>query len=388
MAAPSQGPVAVCVSGQLRTMVRRSLHLALRAQLLQPLGADLFVHVDAADTRQWGPTRDAATTDFRELVHVLRPVAAHLVSYSAPPVDASGCGTSAAAPLVVAGASRRAEDAATAAAPPMRVCAARDCGTFSCGCYLRECTHCVVSQYVPQHLHTTRCLEMIAAAEASRGRRYDVVIKTRPDLNVTRPIGPYSELLEALRVPPDHAARGAAAARAPPTLCMQGGGAPIGQPAPFATQPLTMDDKFALMPRRVATVYMNATAAFQVCQERRTNVALCGGDAGGRGRYLIKSAGSKAKVRMHRGGPADGNHGTAIGRSLAPLSKPWSKSSLVVKRHHASSGGSRPPPPYWATPQCVLRRHLLSALPELHTVDCLRRPGEPVPLRLVRPTSR
>ena len=42
-------------------------------------------------------------------------------------------------------------------------------------------------------------------------------------------------------------------------------------------------------------------------------------------------------------------------------------------------------PPYWATPQCILKRHLLARLPELRMGDCLRGPQEPALLRLVRP---
>ena len=42
--------------------------------------------------------------------------------------------------------------------------------------------------------------------------------------------------------------------------------------------------------------------------------------------------------------------------------------------------------PYWATPQCVLKRHLLAQLPDVRMVDCLREVGQRPLLRLVRPT--
>ena len=46
--------VAVCLSGQLRTMRTRGLHVHLKKHLVDVLNADMFVHVDAADTRPWG----------------------------------------------------------------------------------------------------------------------------------------------------------------------------------------------------------------------------------------------------------------------------------------------------------------------------------------------
>ena len=42
-------------------------------------------------------------------------------------------------------------------------------------------------------------------------------------------------------------------------------------------------------------------------------------------------------------------------------------------------------PPYWATPQCILKRHLLAADPNMGMVDCTRREGQPVLMRLIRP---
>jgi hypothetical protein len=39
----------------------------------------------------------------------------------------------------------------------------------------------VTTQYIPQHLHTSECLELVAAHEAARGSAYDFVVKIRPD---------------------------------------------------------------------------------------------------------------------------------------------------------------------------------------------------------------
>ena len=41
--------------------------------------------------------------------------------------------------------------------------------------------------------------------------------------------------------------------------------------------------------------------------------------------------------------------------------------------------------PYWATPQCVLKRHLIANVEGVRMVDCLRMGGGPAALRLLRP---
>ena len=41
--------------------------------------------------------------------------------------------------------------------------------------------------------------------------------------------------------------------------------------------------------------------------------------------------------------------------------------------------------PYWATPQCVLKRHLLEKMPQVRMLDCTRAPGQLPLLRLLRP---
>jgi hypothetical protein len=151
--------VAVCLSGQLRTMRTRGLHVHLKKHMVDVLNADVFVHVDAADTRPWGVKAEATSDDFNEVVRVLNAKGAKLESYQPQPVPPSAC----------AGPGER------------RVCKAFDCGTFTCGCYVAGCTHCVTTQYIPQHLHTSECLELVAAHEAARGSAYDFVVKIRPD---------------------------------------------------------------------------------------------------------------------------------------------------------------------------------------------------------------
>ena len=168
---------------------------------------------------------------------------------------------------------------------------------------------------------------------------------------------------------------------APPTLCTNAGMA-SGTPTPFAQLPLTMDDKFALMPRRVAAVYMNATASFEACQSREANDVQCGG-----GGKLATKASAKLAIRQRALALKDDGRATTKAYTKLALRQ----RALSLK----GEGGARSRPgdgvhsvghtPYWATPQCVLKRHLLAALPDLHLVDCLRQPGERPFLRLVRP---
>ena len=338
-------------------MVKYGLHLSLRTRLVRPLNADVFVHVDSEDTRQWGRTKAASSEEYAEAVRVLRPLSAKLVSYSPPPSPLASCPKTSG------------------------VCAARDCGTFGCGCYLPSCTHCAVGQYVPQHEHTRHCLEMIEEVEARRGRRYELVVKIRPDLNVTRPVRGLNELAAELLGSSSGAGR--APHSPPPVLCAQGGGAPVGDAEPLASLPLTLDDKFALMTRDVASVYMNATHAFGTCQSRRANTLTCGGDRGGgggmagKGELLLgKRRSMQALHTLHSNA-----RGGGIARGGASLR---SKGSRLTKGDAGGGGHS----PYWATPQCVLKRHLISSLPEMRMVDCLRKPGERPLLRLIRPEMR
>ena len=73
------------------------------------------------------------------------------------------------------------------------------------------------------------------------------------------------------------------------------------------------------------------------------------------------------------GGAAHGNGAALRAKGLRPT------------KGDAGGGGHSP---YWATPQCVLKRHLIFSLPEIRMVDCLRKPGERPLLRLIRPEMR
>lgn len=348
VASPSPPRVAVCLTGQLRVMVRKGLHHSLWRQLVQPLNADVFMHVDLADTRQWGLTVPAGRTDYEAVVQRLRPIASRLVSYSPPPARPATC--------------------VLASQGGGRVCEARDCGTFGCGCYVPGCAQCVTTQYLPQHRHARECLRLVEEHEAARGAPYELIVKLRPDLNVSSPLPSYHELMRVV-APTDGS---------PPALCAMGGGAPLGTPLPLAELPLTMDDKFGIMPRSVATVYMNATAAFERCQSRVTNEAQCGGRIEAHGVPATRLA--KARVGFKR------PRRLLLDSEQRQLPRP----PLAFKHKYKRAGTGRlmdASAPYWATPQCVLKRHLLSELPHLQMVDCLRRPGERGPrvLRLVRP---
>lgn len=147
-----------------------------------------------------------------------------------------------------------------------------------------------------------------------------------------------------------------------------------------------MDDKFALMPRAVAAVYMNATGAFGRCQARETNDAVCGAGAAGSsggGPFAMKS-----KAAMMRSGGGLKTRRALRGDAGRQLSQAAKLSKLDKLSALARSGGGmarQKMPPYWATPQCVLKRHLITNLPEVRMGDCLRAEGQPAALRLVRP---
>tara|TARA_B100000524_G_scaffold92101_1_gene43336 strand:- start:2852 stop:3571 length:720 start_codon:yes stop_codon:yes gene_type:complete len=172
---------AVCVTGQLRTLVVGGLHERIRKFALDALPADVFLHVDASDTREWGRHRNNSAREYEAALQVLRPVAARMEHF------APSAGSRCAGRLARSGGNS--DGTATT-----HVCHAHDCGSFNCGCYLPECTHCEVSRYIPMHEHNRRCLALIAGHEARRGRRYEFVIKLRPDLELRHPIPHLSRL--------------------------------------------------------------------------------------------------------------------------------------------------------------------------------------------------
>ena len=357
-----QSTIAVCITGQIRVLVAQGLHVSTRANVLDPLGADAFLHVALDDTRAWGIKKHSSSDELGEAVRVLRPVAKQVASLH-PPVASTRC----AAQLASASAGSHA-------------CRAHDCGTFSCGCYLPECSHCDVSTYLPQHTHNERCLQLIAQHEARRGSEYEWVMKWRPDLQAQRPLPPLRELTAPLLT-------------GPPTICLMSGDT---QPAP-PDRPV--DDKFALMSRRLARLYLNATAAFDGCYARKTTEPYCAVD----GSPLSKFA----RPHVAKGGKLALAGHTRMRRGLAMLTKPGGVGhggrAGFVKGHAAGGGvgAGVPPPkvrrsgvggggggggglgfsPYWATPQCVLTYHLKTQLHDLHTVKCITPPR----VRLVRP---
>jgi hypothetical protein len=91
--------VAVCVFGQLRTMRSRGLHVYLKKHLVDVLHADLFMHVDVADTyidthvNKQNAEKDShvksktSSLDVEEIMRVLKPRSVKLATYEAPPVQ-------------------------------------------------------------------------------------------------------------------------------------------------------------------------------------------------------------------------------------------------------------------------------------------------------------
>ena len=131
--------VAVCLTGQLRTLVSHGLHFALQDNLLRPLRADLFMHVDTADTRTWGRQHSTSSDELAAALRVLQPIE-YVVQTLLPAHPHSNSCTQ-----------------TGPASVPVSKCIAHDCGGFKCGCYLPHCTHCDMSTYVPMHEHNRRC---------------------------------------------------------------------------------------------------------------------------------------------------------------------------------------------------------------------------------------
>lgn len=99
--------------------------------------------------------------------------------------------------------------------------------------------HC--DRYVPQHAHNAACLQLALDYEQQQRFQYDYFVKARPDLSFSKPLPTISVLNRRLRTTGSS------------SICLSGqsdgqlaGGKPV-------------DDKFALMPRDVALVYLNAT---------------------------------------------------------------------------------------------------------------------------------
>ena len=363
----SAAELAVCITGQVRVLVAQGLHVSTRANVLDPLGADAFLHVALDDTRAWGVKKHSSSNELDEALRVLRPVAKQLESLH-PPVASTRC----AAQIATASAGSHA-------------CRAHDCGTFSCGCYRPECSHCDVSTYLPQHTHNERCLQLIAQHETRRGAEYVWVMKWRPDLHATRPLPPLRELTAPLLT-------------GPPTICLMSGDALPSPPE------RPVDDKFALMSRRLARLYLNATAAFDGCYARQTTEPYCSVDLGPSSKFARPphAAGAKGGKLAHAGGRTRARRGLALLTKAGGVGHGGGSKGGFVKGHAGGGGGgggggaagASPPKarrgsgsgglgfsPYWATPQCVLTYHLKRQLHDLHTVKCIA----PARMRLARP---
>ncbi len=110
----------------------------------------------------------------------------------------------------------------------------------------------------PATCHTAprrQCLGLVSAHERAREKRYRYILKLRPDLRIDAPFPPISALES--RIP-----------FAPPTICTSFGGG--GASVRFEYAGVTLADKWALMRRDVADVYMNATRAFDGQARHRT----------------------------------------------------------------------------------------------------------------------
>jgi hypothetical protein len=137
--------VAVCVFGQLRTMRSRGLHVYLKKHLVDVLHADLFMHVDVADTyidthvNKQNAEKDShvksktSSLDVEEIMRVLKPRSVKLATYEAPPVPPSKCATS---------------GSGSGAKGGRRVCTSFECGGYTCGCYVDGCTDCVMARSI------------------------------------------------------------------------------------------------------------------------------------------------------------------------------------------------------------------------------------------------
>jgi len=141
----SDPPVAVCVTGQMRTLVASQLHVKLREHVLAQLPGDAFLSLDLQDTRAWGTQLLQSRADYNEAVRVLFPIEHEAVSLT-PPDLGRVC------PAAAVG----------------RGCQAHDCGSFNCGCYTAGCETCEVAAYIPMHEHNARCLAMVVRHEKRR----------------------------------------------------------------------------------------------------------------------------------------------------------------------------------------------------------------------------
>ena len=141
-----------------------------------------------------------------------------------------------------------------------------------------------------------------------------------------------------------------------------------------------LDDKFGLMARRVAEVYFNSTAAFYSCALQRINGPSCLPlmttsipAPSFKPSFKVAALAAKGLARARALAGKEKLMGGGLGKAAA-LPPRQGRRSLQQAPGHS---------PYWATPQCVLTRHMLARLPDLEVVACT---AESMPIRLARPT--
>ena len=253
---------------------------------------------------------------------------------------------------------------------------------------------CAIGAPPPATCHTAprrQCLGLVSEHERAVAKRYRYLLKLRPDLRIDAPFPPISTLES--RVP-----------TAPPTLCtsFSGRGA-SGASIRFTRAGGTLGDKWALMRRDVADVYMNATRAFdgqaRLCTPRTT---FCGTREKA-ATQRCRCAGSPRRTprRLRRPLGADTvqvlmpppltrvlpHHAQCISRRAVDeacgVTKKGGKALKPALKGRRLAHARRRHSPYWATPQCVLGRHMVAAFDDLHVVGCVD-----ARMTIVRPDAR
>ena len=216
----SDGGVAVCLSGHVRSLVQPAVYTALKANLVDPLGAgtaggaDVFMYVelDQVEAAASPNAPTAAETAVEEAGHILNA----RLNDDWDPLNPRNCSASELEPALalLRPVVFRLHDEATAPPFPASNCTARA---------------------VPQLEKVAACFRLVEQHERARGFRYDWVVRARPDLGWTLPVAP------AASFPPHHV---------------------YVSPSYW---PLA--DQFALVPRRLAATYFNAARAAHLCVE-------------------------------------------------------------------------------------------------------------------------
>ena len=222
----SDGGVAVCLSGHVRSLFLPAVYTALKANLVDPLGAgtrggtDVFMYVELDEA-----VAEAAAASSMSALEAEAGAEAEAggVPFPGPrlnddwdPLNPRNCSASELEPALalLRPVVFRLHDEATAPPFPASNCTARA---------------------VPQLEKVAACFRLVEEHERARGFRYDWVVRARPDLGWTLPVAP------AASFPPHHV---------------------YVSPSYW---PLA--DQFALVPRRLAATYFNVARAAHLCVE-------------------------------------------------------------------------------------------------------------------------